>query len=128
MPTIKLIDFGTAKLTASTDPSLKLSKQMSSQIGCRITEAKGTWVYMAPEVQRFMWQKMKRDEAIKKSIKAFNEKKGVISMDSNENVLEEGLVFDKNGYDNKCDMWSVGVIAYIILCGQHPFSLEQSQD
>ena len=34
--------------------------------------------------------------------------------------------FNEEGYDTKCDMWSIGVIAYIVLCGRHPFSLDAS--
>ena len=28
------------------------------------------------------------------------------------------------GYDYKCDLWSVGIIAYVLLCGRLP--LEES--
>ena len=28
---------------------------------------------------------------------------------------------DKADYDEKCDMWSIGIIAYILLCGEQPF-------
>lgn len=27
----------------------------------------------------------------------------------------------KQSYDFKCDMWSIGVIMYILICGSHPF-------
>ena len=30
-------------------------------------------------------------------------------------------VFDGNGYDNKCDVWSIGVMAFFMLSGTPPF-------
>ena len=30
-------------------------------------------------------------------------------------------VFNGNGYGNECDIWSIGVITYFILCGVPPF-------
>lgn len=76
MPTIKLIDFGTAI-------------HKPEQGG--IKGFKGTCAYVAPEVH--------------------------------------GVSEDKNqGYDEKCDMWSIGVIAYFLLCGKLPFALQERSD
>lgn len=40
----------------------------------------------------------------------------------------ELFVGEANYYDKRCDLWSLGVIAYILLCGYPPFSGNCQQD
>lgn len=35
---------------------------------------------------------------------------------------------EANYYDKRCDLWSLGVIAYILLCGYPPFSGNCEED
>lgn len=35
---------------------------------------------------------------------------------------------EANSYDKRCDLWSLGVIAYILLCGYPPFSGNCEED
>lgn len=34
----------------------------------------------------------------------------------------------KGSYNEKCDMWSVGVSAYCLLCGKDPFSGKDEEE
>ncbi|KAM8704363.1 hypothetical protein ACLKA7_008897 [Drosophila subpalustris] len=38
------------------------------------------------------------------------------------------FVGDSNYYDKRCDLWSLGIIAYILLCGYPPFSGNCGED
>jgi serine/threonine protein kinase len=73
MPTIKIIDFGTA---------IEINEENG-----KIFKFAGTQAYVAPEVNS-----------------------------------------PEKGYDSKCDMWSIGVIAYTLLTGEHPFTLDPNSE
>lgn len=77
-PSIKLIDFGTAKFLNSIDE--------------KIYEKVGTYAYMAPEVM-------------------------LAKKEDNEE--------DDKYYTVKCDMFSIGVMAYTLLEGKMPFVSEE---
>lgn len=34
----------------------------------------------------------------------------------------------KKQYTNKCDIWSIGVMTYIMICGYPPFNAQNDQD
>ena len=44
--------------------------------------------------------------------------------DESERPASGAYVADRLEYDASCDMWSVGVIMYILLCGFPPFYAE----
>ena len=38
------------------------------------------------------------------------------------------VVLEKEAYDEKCDIWSIGVILYMLLTGQPPFNARNEQE
>ena len=35
-------------------------------------------------------------------------------------------VFAGSGYDEKCDIWSIGVMTFVLLCGSYPFNAKST--
>lgn len=87
----KLVDFGLARA---------LTESSSMQTFC------GTLPYVAPECFRF-----RRDN----EVSAAGAKP---SPPSPPPCAQEG---EKEGYDARCDIWSTGVFAHVMLCGELPF-------
>lgn len=59
------------------------------------------------------------------SRKICNDEKLTVKMGTPYYIAPE--VLNKN-YDQKCDIWSIGVIFYILLCGYPPFNGENDEE